>query len=133
MNLHQYVCITYHGPRPTTVLQQIVGSVISHCRQHPKRPAFPWLSAQCCMSYIAVPGPLTSSTYPTLAEVLVRSFNPLLTTSVTCNAVLPLLDEKGCTNPTGETECSYMHLCRVSREDSMSCMKDQLYGNSTCT
>ena len=64
----------------------------------------------CTCHQIAVPGPLTLSTNPTLAEVLVRSFNPLLTTSVTCNAVLPLLDEKGCTDPTGETECSYTYV-----------------------
>ena len=66
----------------------------------------------CTCHQIAVPGPLTLST---LAEVLVRSFNPLLTTSVTCNAVLPLLDEKGCTNPTGETEFSYMYLWSLKR------------------
>ena len=47
---------------------------------------------------IAVSGPLTLSTtyYPTLAGVLAHSFNPQLTTSAICNAVLPLLDEKGC-------------------------------------
>ena len=29
--------------------------------------------------------------------------------------------------------CSYMYLCTVSSKGSMSSMKDQLYGNSTCT
>ena len=36
------------------------------------------------------------------------------------------------TNPMGYTACSYTHLYRVSREGTMSCMKDQLYGKSTC-
>ena len=42
--------------------------------------------------------PLTLRTkyIPILAGVLVCSFNPLLTTSAICNAVLPLLDENGC-------------------------------------
>ena len=32
-----------------------------------------------------------------------------------------------------DSACSYMYLCMVSSEGSMSSMKDQLYGNSTCT
>ena len=35
------------------------------------------------------------------------------------------------TNSIGQ--CMYMYLCTVSSEGSMSSMKDQLYGNSTCT
>ena len=35
------------------------------------------------------------------------------------------------TNSIGQ--CMYMYLCTVSSEGSRSSMKDQLYGNSTCT
>ena len=35
------------------------------------------------------------------------------------------------TNLLGDTACSYTHLCKVSSEGTMSCTKDQLYGNST--
>ena len=35
------------------------------------------------------------------------------------------------TNSIGQ--CMYMYQCTVSSEGSMSSMKDQLYGNSTCT
>ena len=37
------------------------------------------------------------------------------------------------TNLMGDSACSYAYLSTVSNEDSMSCTKDQLYGNSTCT
>ena len=37
------------------------------------------------------------------------------------------------TNGMGDTACTYTYLCTVSSEGSMSCMKNQLYGNSTCT
>ena len=32
-----------------------------------------------------------------------------------------------------DSACSYMYLCTVSSEGSVSCMKDKLCGNSTCT